>query len=231
MIRGLVPAFALMLCAFAPQTPPPASTLSFEAQIVLDAWRAKFQAAKDTATAMPGSTLAAELERRIHVEQAGRMAIGDIQAAKLPIDQERLVMAKMGKELSAGDAANTEWLKSVIPADGWFRNSRDGRQVVGGAWLIVQHSPDRQLQKDVLAKMAPLVELGEVRGQDYALLYDRTEMAEDRPQRYGSQGTCVNGALTIDRLEDPEHVDELRAKVGLGPLEDYAKILGVGRRC
>lgn len=230
-MRGLVSIVALALCAFAPQAPTPDVKLSAEAQATLEAWRAKFQAAKDKAAGMPGATLGEELERRLYVDQAGRMAIGDIMAAKLPIEQQRLAIGEIGKELTATDGLNTAWLKSVIPADGWFRNSRDGKKVAEGAWLIVQHSPDRQFQKDVLAKMAPLIELGEARGADYALLYDRTEMAEGRPQRYGSQGTCVDGKLTIDKLEDPERVDEQRAKVGLGPLADYGKVLGVGRPC
>ncbi len=205
--------------------------LSPAAQAAVDAWRVNFEAAKAEAGRLPSSTLAQEMERRVRVEQAGRIGIGDIQAADLPPDEHQQAMDAAWAELGAVDAENTAWLKMVVPADGWFRNSRDGQNVTSGAWLIVQHSPDRQFQKSVLAKMAPLAVQGEVSGGVYALLYDRVQMFEGKPQRYGSQGKCVDGVLVLHTLEDADRVDALRAQVGLGPLAEYEKVLGIGRRC
>ena len=65
----------------------------------------------------------------------------------------------------------------------------------------------------------------EVVPQAYALLYDRVATADKRLQRYGTQGRCV-GEATWEPLpvEDPDHLDERRAKVGLGPEADYKKL-------
>lgn len=220
---------ALALAAFTPQEPDPA--MSPETQAAVAAWRAEFQNAIDSAAAHPPQTFAEELDRRLGVEQAGRGAIGLIRNAGLPPDQMALATTEIWKELGSHDAANTEWLKSNLPPDGWFRISRDGARTATNAWLIVQHSPDTEWQKTILARMTPLIAEKEVNGRDYALLYDRVELFAGRPQRYGSQGTCEGGRLVIHKLEDAQRVDEWRASVGLGPLEEYKKVLGVGRAC
>ncbi len=66
--------------------------LSPAAQAAVDAWRVKFEAAKAEAGRLPSSTLAQEMERRVRVEQAGRIGIGDIQAADLPPDEHQQAM-------------------------------------------------------------------------------------------------------------------------------------------
>lgn len=46
-------------------------------------------------------------------------------------------------------------------------------------------------------------------------------MNEGRPQRFGTQwmDSPEDGRIRPWRLADPEHVNELRASVGLGPLQ------------
>ena len=59
-------------------------------------------------------------------------------------------------------------------------------------------------------------------GGAFALLYDRTQLALGKPQRYGSQlDTTPDGALRLAPLEDEKSVDARRREVGLEPLEDY----------
>ena len=141
-------------------------------------------------------------------------------------------MNSVNDQINPIDEDNLRYLKSVLPADGWFRKSRDGEVVASAAWLIVQHAHDRAFQKEVLARMAPLVAEGEASGPDFALLYDRNEMFEGRPQKYGSQGTCEGGVRVIYRLVDPDRVDEFRRGIGLREdLAAYKKRLGVGGPC
>ena len=42
-----------------------------------------------------------------------------------------------------------------------------------------------------------------------------------KPQRYATQLEEVNGWMVPKELEDPEKVNERRAAVGLGTLEEY----------
>ncbi len=50
-------------------------------------------------------------------------------------------------------------------------------------------------------------------------------MHSGRPQRYGSQFTLIEGELTLHEVEDPQHLDQRRAAVGLGPFAEYERQL------
>lgn len=165
--------------------------------------------------------VAASLATRVEIDQALRKALPDLSSSGLSDDDRKAVNIAIWRRIAQIDAENTTYLKSVLPADGWFRNSRDGEQVARDAWLIVQHSPDQAFQREVVTRMASLLTSGEVNGPDYALLYDRTEMFAGRRQRYGSQLECRNGRWMPARLDDPANVDRRRASVGLGPIAQY----------
>lgn len=236
--RFVMTPLALVLCALAtviafnPQaSAQTASVMSAAAKDVVARWQAEFQKGLDFAAAHPPTTMAEELNQRVGIEQTGRTALDAVNVEGLPADQMQLALSAIWTELSARDADNTAWLKTKLPADGWFRASRDGADVASNAWLIVQHSPDKDWQREVLARMTPLVATGEVNGPDYALLYDRVEVFLGHPQRYGSQGVCTNGEIVLAPLEDEARVDDLRATVGLGSLADYKLLLRVGRKC
>ena len=56
------------------------------------------------------------------------------------------------------------------------------------------------------------------------MLEDRVRAFEGRPQYYGTQYDWdENGQLGPLPIEDPEHVDERRRSVGLGPLEENTR--------
>lgn len=229
-------AFAAAQPAPAQPAPPPAAAapaLSAAAQQALAGWKAEFARARaDQAALPPPAGVVEELARRVALEQAGRRAMTPIMVSDLPAPEKRAVLAEAWRELTPVDEDNTRWLKTVLPADGWFRHGREGKEAARNAWLIVQHSSDREFQKEVLKRMEVLVTRDEVAGPDYALLYDRLEMFEGRPQRYGSQASCQDGTLQIYRLEDPARVDELRRRVGLRTtLEEYKAMMRVGSSC
>jgi hypothetical protein len=208
---------------------PPADTPSPKAAQVLAEWHAFYAGKKAEFAASPAKSIADELNRRIVLDQGVRQYFG---YPSLSADEQRELMRHIGPDSVIIDVDDTAYVKTILPPDGWFRNSRDGEGVGHNAWLIVQHSPDRAFQKQVLAAMEPLVKQGEAAGPDYALLYDRTEMFEGRPQRYGSQGICKDGKVVIAPLEDAVHVDDLRHAIGLTEsFADYQVRLGIGRIC
>jgi hypothetical protein len=128
-------------------------------------------------------------------------------------------------EINRHDLSDQIALKAMQPAQGWFTTSRYGEKAVKGAFLIVQHATnDTDWMRDVLQRIEPLVAQGEFPGRYYALLYDRLALHDGQLQRYGSQVTCKDHRWAVDRLEDPEHVNERRKAVGLSTEEDYAKI-------
>ncbi|MGN6363293.1 DUF6624 domain-containing protein [Asticcacaulis taihuensis] len=124
------------------------------------------------------------------------------------------------------DRRNTDWLKADVKTNGWPRLSTEGVNMAGDAWLLVQHADhDPAFQQEVLMLLEALLPSKDASPQSYALLYDRVATADKRPQRYGTQGHCT-GKATWEPLpvEDSDHLDERRAKVGLGPEADYKKL-------
>lgn len=127
---------------------------------------------------------------------------------------------ELGLEVQALDQKHTARLAQIIERHGWPKHSLVGEDGASAAWLLAQHADlEPAFQKRCLALMEPLIALGEVDGADYAYLFDRVAIAEERPQRYGSQ-------FHVDTheplpLEDEARVDELRASVGLTSLAVY----------
>lgn len=169
----------------------------------------------------PPGNIAESLLRLEALDQAGREAMHSIDLKTLDETEARAAIDASWSQVVAQDIANQKTLKALIPSEGWFRISVHGKAATTAAFLIVQHAVnDPALMRSVLAKMESLRPLGEVSGEDYALLYDRVALEFDHePQRYGSQVRCVNGKMAPDNLEDPTQVDARRKAVGMKETE------------
>ena len=123
------------------------------------------------------------------------------------------------------DEDNTRWLQQQIRTRGWFRRKADGRDADNAAFLLVQHADgNKAFQKEVLRMLEPLLKAGDVRPQNYALLFDRVAVGEKRPQRYGSQGNCTGpGTWAEFAVEAPASLDQRRAQMSLEPMAAYRK--------
>lgn len=120
------------------------------------------------------------------------------------------------------DRVHTERLREMIDRIGWPTRAKVGFKAAQAAWLLAQHADhDRDLQRRCLELMraAPA---GDVLSSNLAYLEDRVRIGEGRSQMYGTQlRRRSDGEYEPLPLEDPQHVDELRASVGLGPLYEY----------
>lgn len=119
----------------------------------------------------------------------------------------------------------TDILEHVGRWPGFKEVGTDGSTTV---WLLIQHAPIETqekyvgwLEKAVAEKNASPVNL--------AYLQDRILMRQNKPQIYGTQAKTnpQTGKTEIVPIADPEHVDERRAKLGLSPLSEYKKRLGI----
>ncbi len=191
------------------------------ATAAVSAWSAKAAPLKARLRAIPSSaSVSQNLAERVAVEQGLRRLLMPSPTSHLAEADRRAADSRIWGQLAEVDSANTAYLKSVLPADGWFRWSRDGRETARDAWLIVQHSSDQEFQRQVLARMEPLARAGEVDGADYALLYDRTEMFAGRPQYYGSQYQCEKGRWVASPMRDPGGVAARRKTLGMSTLAE-----------
>lgn len=195
----------------APALSPAAATL------VAPVHAAYAQVAASQAHLRPATSTRERLERMYDMDQAGRAALQTVDVSKLPPSERAAANAVMWSEISAHDAADQLALKSLMTPSGWFTPRIYGRKAATAAFLIVQHAVnDPPLMRDVLARLKPLAETGQVDGGQYALMYDRVSLDFDhKPQRYGSQLECKAGRWQPVDLEDPANVDARRRKVGL----------------
>lgn len=129
--------------------------------------------------------------------------------------------AFLGRMIRA-DSAHSRRLRSLVEAHGWPSVEGVGRQALEDAFLIVQHTPYEAWQRAMLANVEAGVRTRVLDAQDYALLYDRVQVHQGLPQRYGTQlDAGTDGVLRLQPLEDPARVDSVRATLGLPPLAVY----------
>jgi hypothetical protein len=198
---------------------PVAEAAASKADARVDEWRAVFARGREIEAKSPHRPLSEELARRVALEQAGRRALSQVAAARELSPAERSSAQRaIWQDLSQIDRDNLRWLKTVLPADGWFRNSRDGPKVTAQAWLILQHADDRAFQKEVLKLLGPLAAQGEVEGSQYALLYDRLEVSEGRHNAMAARSPAGLDDANCSRLKPNRKSTTGARKSALGRL-------------
>jgi len=116
---------------------------------------------------------------------------------------------------------NAARLRELIELHGWPAEDIAGQDGAEAAWVIVQHSVgEPHFQRHVLELLRICIAQGRIPAWHAAYLEDRIAMQEGRAQRYGSQwmDDPGDGRTRPWTLAEPDHVNELRASVGLGPL-------------
>jgi len=119
-------------------------------------------------------------------------------------------------------------LEALVAKKGWPRAGQVGTEAAMGAYLVAMHSNDGA-QKKYLPAVKAVCEAGELPWVRYANMYDRSLFNEDLPQRYGTH-TRYNERTKAEELyplEDASRVDEWRKAVGLPPLQEALKPLGI----
>jgi len=152
-------------------------------------------------------------------DQKYRMMIDSVQA-KHGYDSQQ--MRDLWKTINDIDSLNLIKVQRILDTKGWV-----GADTVGGLanqalFLVIQHA-DLKTQERYLPMMKGAVAAGKASAADLALLIDRVEMRNGRPQIYGSQINMKDGKYTIYPILDESNVNKRRAEVGLPPLEQYVK--------
>ena len=161
----------------------------------------------------PPPTLGAELIAMRDSDQATRRRWLEDQK-----DPERIA------EVKAVDAKNLARLKEILHRWGWPRKSDLGEKEAAAAWTIAQHG-DAAFLRDVLPRMEEAMKRGDLGPGLYATSLDRVLISEGKKQRYGSQFDTAGDRCEPLPIEDPEHVDERRRAMALGPLAEYTQQL------
>ena len=95
-------------------------------------------------------------------------------------------------------------------------------------WIVIDHAS--QEKQEQYLHLVEQMAAAEMVGQDeYATLFDRVAMKQNRPQRYGTQsvqfGSPEAMQLYLWPVECPANLDSLRVSVGLSPIAAYLEVL------
>ena len=158
-----------------------------------------------------------ELIKMQEEDQKYRMQMNDVENGS---DEMKALWEKQ----AAVDEKNIKRVEEIIAEHGYPGKSLVGNQAKIATFLIIQHA-DLSYQEKYLPLLQEAADKGEMQKSSLALLIDRINMRNDKPQIYGSQvGTDpFTGELWFHEIEDEMNVDKRRAEMGLGPLSEYAK--------
>lgn len=126
------------------------------------------------------------------------------------------------------DSTNQVKVRALIQQFGWPGISFVGKKANQAVFLVIQHA-SLSMMLEYIEPFRKSVAAGESKPTDLALMEDRILMRKGKPQLYGSQ-VRTNKLTGVDEfypIEDEARVNERRLKIGLEPLEEYAKRFGM----
>lgn len=106
---------------------------------------------------------------------------------------------------------NAERLREIIKEIGFPTISNVGAKASAAAWLIIQHSiGEPEFMKDCYSLM--IENHNDIHPSHIAYLYDRIQVFQSKPQRYGTQLTAEG---TIYPVEDKSSLNNVRTEINL----------------
>ncbi len=183
------------------------------------------KANKEKAEANLDKPLVAILDTIFQEDQKYRLQLNEI-AEKYGYESEE--MQAQWKIIMEKDSLNLIEVTKILDERGWLGKEVVGNQGNSTLFLVIQHA-DIETQEKYLPMMREAVKKGNARAADLALLEDRVSLRRGEKQIYGSQVSRdpETGEYYVLPLIDPDHVDQRRAEVGLGLLQDYISNWGM----
>lgn len=117
---------------------------------------------------------------------------------------------------------NQKKLFKLLDTYGWPTTTEVTEYAAAGAALIINHST-YEMRKKYFPMLEEAFKKGEAQPLRYAKMRDRLLVEEGKKQLYGTQIKLENLVREPHPIENPEHVDQRRAEIGLGPLAPYLK--------
>ncbi len=131
-------------------------------------------------------------------------------------------------EMQRVDKLNQEQICKILDSRGFVGSDKVG-DAVGTFWAVIQHS-DVNIQKKYLPLFREAAKKGDLAKEGVAMMEDRINMFEGKPQRYGSQiEEDEHGNPRLYQLLDESKVDEWRSEMGMEPLKDYLRKMRIYR--
>ncbi|MEJ1240286.1 DUF6624 domain-containing protein [Chryseolinea sp. T2] len=182
---------------------------------------AKMQVKNDSIEANYDKPLQAELLKILQEDQAIRR-LYIAESNKLGFDHPRV--DSLGKVMQHTDSINLVRVKPILDEKGWVGPGKVGKPASQALFLVIQHS-DLATQEKYLPMMREAVKKGDAGSDELALLEDRVALRKGNKQTYGTQlhTNSETKQLYVAAMIDPDHVDERRDAVRLGPMAEYVR--------
>jgi hypothetical protein len=142
------------------------------------------------------------------------------------LKQENKVDSQVAREIfkkeKAADSIDLVKVSAIVEKYGWLGPDDIGDQCNTAMFMVIQHA-DLGTQQRYLPMMREAEAKGKLKAHDLAMLEDRVNVFTGKKQVYGSQlyWDTRRNVYLLAPLEDPDHVDERRASVGLPPMKVY----------
>jgi hypothetical protein len=132
------------------------------------------------------------------------------------------------KKQDALDEKNRRKLDHIVAGYGWPTISMVGKEASEVPFLIAQHG-DLAYRKKYFPLLKAAVAKGEARPDHAAMMEDGILMKEGKKQIYGTamHADDVTKGLELWPIENEEEVDARRASVGLPPMAEFFKVMGM----
>lgn len=214
---------AALTATAAPAAGPAAAADTFKPSVAVQAAIARPMDALDTAlkadAALPPPASDRErLERMGRIDQSWRRYMGEVKVDGLS-REDAAAFAEVAARTEPVDRAHLDRLLAMLPSEGWFSFSAYGREAATAAFHIVQHG-DVATMKALLPALEAMAKRGEADRGSFAAMHDRVQVAQGRPQRFGTQFRCVDHRPQPYPLEDASRVEALRAEMDVRPRFD-----------
>lgn len=115
-------------------------------------------------------------------------------------------------------------MQKLLEEHGWPKYSTVGKLAADAPLLVINHHPSDEVRKQYLDQVKNACLSGEGSCMEYAKIQDRILVNDDLPQIYGMQFRYnKKRKLEPFPIQNPEHVDFRRKKIGLETLNVYLK--------
>ncbi len=174
---------------------------------------------KEQVDAKLNKPLVAWLDTILDNDQKYRTSLDSVAEKHGPDSKE---MKALWDGMRLHDSLNEIEVVAILDKYGWPSIESVGEMGTEPIFLVIQHA-HLKIQDKYLPVMRDAVKKGNAKAAWMALLEDRVALRHGRKQIYGSQVSGDEKGGYLAPMIDPDHVDERRASVGLGPLAAYLK--------
>jgi hypothetical protein len=158
-----------------------------------------------------------ELLKMLEVDQKARQ-----ECVKKTADEQMKCFAETLEKI---DKPNTARLNEIFNQTGFPTFQSVGKEGVQAFLILLQHTPDETLRQKSRKPITKAYKRKEIPPHDYANFVDRLLVHQNKPQIYGSNFDFKDGKLVMSKVKDRKNLDNRRRKIGLPPIEEYAKML------